>query len=116
MSKSIINVSIQNELEHTHYEVPAIFQDNRIKYKEPDDTIVTYDYEKNVLLRESKELRMRYQFTLSQKTSGEIEVKEFNHSMKLEIETKKIERKNQDIEISFSIDGKDFLYKIEVIK
>lgn len=115
MPKIKIKVSIRNELEDTSYEVPAIIQEENIKYKEPDETTVTYQYNNNTLLRENKELRMKYPFDLNRRTTGEIEVKELDQSMKIKIDTNKLERKKHNIEIDFSIEEKNFLYKIEEI-
>ena len=115
MPKMNIKVSIHNEMENSHYKVPAIFQEDTMKYKEQDDTIVTYNYRDNILLRENKELRMKYPFDPNRQTTGEIIIKELEKTMKIKIETIKLERKNQNIEIVFKIDENQFLYKIEEV-
>ena len=116
MPKTKILVTIKNEEEDTSYEVPAILQDCMIKYKEKNNTTVLYDYKKNKLVRENEDLRMDYLFDMHKQTEGIIKIKELGQVIKLIIETKKIERINHNIEIRFSIEKKDFLYKIEEIK
>ena len=116
MPKTKILVTIKNEEEDTSYEVPAILQDCIMKYKEPNNTTVLYDYEKNSLIRENEELRMDYLFDMHKQTEGSIEIKELGQTIKLIIKTKELESKNHNIEIKFSIENKDFLYKIEEIK
>ncbi len=116
MPKIKIIVTIKNEEEDTSYHVNAILQDNILKYQENNHTMVIYNYENNSLVRENKELRMDYLFDVKRKTEGTIQVKELGQSIKLKIKTNKLERKNNDIEVSFKIEDKEFLYKIEEIK
>lgn len=112
MPKCNIKVRIQNsEIDQTT-EVKAIFQDNRIKYKEEDNTFVTFDYENNCLIRENQNLRMRYHFN---EKEGIIEAKEYNRELKVQLNTKKIERNGKNIEIHFDVEESPFLYKIEEI-
>lgn len=116
MPKINIKVTINNLEENTSYEVPAIITEEIIKYKEPNYTMVTYNFKDNSLFRENDELRMEYYFNSEKKTKGSINIKELNKKIDLEIKTKKIERKNNNIEIEFIIDSNIFLYKIEEIK
>ena len=116
MPKMKILVTIVNEEENISYETTSILQDNVLKYKENNNTMVFYDYEKNSLVRENAELRMDYSFDVSRKTEGSIEIKELGRKMSIPIETKKLERKNNDIEIKYQVEGMEFLYKIEVIE
>lgn len=116
MPKIKINVTIKNKEDNQKYDVTSIFQEDILKYKEKNSTKVIFDYKKNILVRENNELRMEYYFDSGKKTKGLIEIKELNKKIEVEIETKKIERKNNDIEILFRIENDDFLYKIEEIK
>ena len=116
MPKLKILVTIKNEEENTSYEVDAIIQDNILKYKENNNTMVLYNYDRNILTRENEELRMDYVFDIKRKTKGTIQVKEINQKVDIDLKTNKLERKNNDIEVHFSIDDKDFLYRIEEIK
>ena len=116
MPKIKIIVTIKNEEEDTSYNVNAILQDNILKYQENNHTMVIYNYENNSLVRENEELRMDYLFDVERKTEGTIQVKELGQSIKLKIKTNKLERKNNNIEVNFNIEGKNFLYKIEELK
>ena len=116
MPKIDIKVTIKNDLEDSSYETSAIIHDGIIAYKEKDDTKVMYSLETNSLVRENDELRMDYLFDMSKKTNGTITIKEYNKDVYVSILTKKIERKNNDIEVHFSIEDKEFLYKVEEIK
>ena len=80
---------------------------------ENNNTTVLYDYKKNSLVRKNEELRMDYLFDVNRKTEGTIEIKEIGKSIVLPIKTTKLERKNNNIEVEFEIDQKNFLYKIE---
>ena len=53
---------------------------------------------------------------LSALPAGTITIKEYNKDVYVSILTKKIERKNNDIEVQYSIEKQEFLYKIEEIK
>ena len=114
MPKLNIKVTVKSSEEDTNYEVPAIIQDEIIKYKEPNGTTVIYDYDKKSLFRENDELRMTYYFNNAEE--GIINVKEFNKEINIDIKTNKLERKNNNIEVEFIIENNTFLYKIEEIK
>lgn len=116
MPKLKIKVTVINEEGKSNYETTAILCDNILKYKENKETTVLYNYEKNSLLRENSELRMDYVFDLKRKTEGILQIKELDHTVRVPIHTKKIERNNINIEINFEIEKKDFLYCIEEIK
>lgn len=116
MSKESIKVTIKNNQSNSTINVNAIIQDNIIKYKEEANTIVKFDYTTNELTRENNELRLNYLFLEDNKTEGIIYVKDLKKELVLEIKTKKIQRKNYDIEIEFAVEEEEFLYKIEVIK
>ena len=116
MPKTKIKVTIHNEEENSDFETNAILHENMLKYKENQETTVLWNYDKNSLVRENDELRMNYVFDKNRKTEGIIHIKELEKEIRVPIITKKIERKNNDIEIEFEIDKKDFLYKVEEIK
>ena len=116
MPKMNIKVSIKNEAENQNYSVPAIIKEEKIHYRENQDTKVQFDYRENTLFRENKDFKMTYRFDLKKDTTGIISMKELNKNIELVIKTKKIERNNLNIEIEFQVEGKDFLYKIEEVK
>ena len=116
MPKIKMLVTIKNDANDSIYETVAITHDDIISYKEKDGTLVIYNLDTNSLVRENDELRMDYLFDVSKETSGTIKVKEYNKDIYVPLITKKLERKNNDIEVQYNIDDKVFLYKVEEIK
>lgn len=116
MSKINIIVSIKNTESDNTVKTSAILQDEIIKYKEDSTTTVRFNYHNMNLYRENNELRMSYQFNKEKKTKGKIFIKELNKELEVDIKTKKIKRKDNDIEIKFSTEDNEFLYRIEEIK
>ena len=113
MPKKDFSITIENDSNINHLNVKAIITENEIKYKESDDTITHFNYEKNILIRENKELKMTYRFSKNNKTEGTIEVKELQKEIKVLIDTKSIKRNNYNIEIVFEIEDNHFIYRIE---
>ena len=95
MPKRVIQATIENEEEKVTTKTTAIYQDNIIKYKEKDNTMVIYNYNKKKLIRENKEL---------------------NKTINISIKTKKIEEEKINSYIEFEIDKDVFKYEIEAIK
>lgn len=116
MPKIKIKVRVKNEEEDSSYETTAILHESILKYMENTETTVLFNYDKKSLSRDNEELRMDYVFDKKRKTEGIIYMKELGKKIRIPIITKKIERKNNDIEIQFEIDKKEFLYIIEEIK
>lgn len=112
LSKIKIKVQIKNSTTNNKYEVDAILQDEIVKYKEEDNTKVIFNYKENKLIRENSELKMIYDFN---NNTGVITVKELERDLKVDINTKKIKKKENDIEIVFEIE-EEFKYRIEEIK
>ena len=116
MSKINIKIRIQNEEGNIDYNTQAILQEEVIKYKEPDGTMTIFDLNRNTLERDNKDFRMHYRFILNEKTNGSLEVKELGKIMDLQIKTNKLERKNNNIMITYEVEDNSFLYCIEEIK
>ncbi|MBR2678781.1 MAG: hypothetical protein IKE63_05130 [Bacilli bacterium] len=116
MSKIDIEVTIKNSETTDSYKVKAIVQDNSIKYKEPDDTTVIFDYVENKLIRENDLMKMIYYFNEKSSEDSIILIKDYNRHINLNIITDRIRRKDNDLEIEFEIDKEKFLYRIEEIK
>ena len=111
-----IKISISNNETTENYETKAIIQNNIIKYKEKDNTIVKYNLEENILNRENTKLRLNYIFKLKNKKIGKIFSKELNKEVSINIFTNKIQRKYNNIIIEYEIDNINFIYRIEEIK
>jgi hypothetical protein len=116
MPKINIRTSISSVDDKSEAMTKAIIQDQIIKYKEDKDTTVLYDYESKTLSRENNQLRMKYIFDKENITVGNILIKDLNKELNVEIKTKKLERKDNDIEVRFIIENNEFLYQIEEIK
>ena len=116
MPKIKLKVLIKSNDNNTEFETMAILQENLIKYKETDETTVVFDCNNLILTRENNELRMEYRFNEERPTTGKILVKDLNKELEIEIKTKKIERKGNDVKIQFIVENNEFLYHIEEIK
>lgn len=109
-------IRIKNDDTKEELKTIAIIQNNILKYKEKDNTTMIIDYQNNKLLRENNNIKLEIPFSLNNKTIGTINLKDMNKTLNIEIETTKIEKKNNDIEIEYKIEEKVFLYHMEEIK
>ena len=114
MSKIDIEVTIKNSEVTDSYKVKAIINDSVIKYKEPEDTTVIFDYKENILTRENDQMKMIYNF--NDKEDSIILVKDYNRHIDLVIKTNKIKKNDYNLEVDFAIDKEKFLYRIEELK
>ncbi len=118
MSKVKITSSIVNVENNYFYEVFGILnkKENKITYFETDElkTKVTYSYNTNTLIRENKNLYMKYTFNKNKETKGLLEIKDIKRTLEVTIKTKNIERKNNDLKIDFLVEEEEFSYKVEV--
>ena len=87
MAKKYVLVTIKSQTEDASYKIKSIIEDDIIKYKEKNNTLVRYDYNKNTLVRENDEMRMDYVFRRKEKTEGTIRVKELNQTITVPIQT-----------------------------
>ena len=115
MAKKDVIITIKSQEENSSYKIKSIIEEDVIKYKEKNNTLVRFDYNKNTLVRENDEMRMDYIFRRNEKTEGTIKVKELSKTITIPIETKKLKRKNYNIEIAFKVADNEFLYKIEEV-
>ena len=116
MPKMKIKVSLLNEEKKKEYETMAILHENILKYKEKDDTLVLWDYEENKLIRENTVFRMEYVFDKTKSTTGILEIKELNQKIILSIQTNQLERKKNDITITYKVEENVFIYHLEEVK
>ena len=116
MSKVKVRVFVKTNQEEIVHETTAIKIDELIKYKEKDSTTVIFDKEKNTLVRENNEIKMKYFFQEKKESTGIIEIKEMQKEIEVKIYTEKIRRKYNDIEIIFHIEENTFVYHIEVLE
>ena len=116
MPKKRIMATIENKEEKIVTKTTAIYQDNVIKYKEEDNTIVVYNYKKHKLTRDNKDIKIEYIFVEGKDTTGLLLIKELNKTINISIKTKKIEEEKINSYIEFEIDKDVFKYEIEAIK
>ena len=116
VSKIKVKIQIKNNHGDNKFDTIAILQDEVIKYTEEDNTKVKYNYKNNELIRENNELLMKYSFNSDKITKGEILVKELDRNLDIEIKTKSIDRKDNDLKVEFSIEDEKFIYRIEEVK
>ena len=115
MSKIKIKVNVNNEKDHFY---TAIFQNksNILTYKEENNTLVKFNYNQDVLIRENKEFFMQYKFLKKEKTIGEIFIKDLNKTINLDIKTTKLLKNDLNLNIEYEIYDDQMSYKIEVRK
>ena len=116
MPKKEISYEIRNKEEKVSSNTIGILQDNIVKYKEKDNTIVHYHYDENILERENDDIKLKYRFKVKEKTIGIIHIKDLKKDLKVEIITKSINKTNNSIEIHYQIEDNDYYYKLEVIE
>lgn len=116
MPKIDIKVTISSDNNNNSYKIKSIIQDDIIKYREQDNTLVKYDLNKNLLIRENDNLRMEYLFDKDNVTEGNIFIKELNNNVNVLINTNKLDRINNNIDIEYVIEDNLFNYRIEEIK
>lgn len=116
MSKIKVAITINNNETSKKYETTAILDGNILKYKEEDTTTVIYNYKNNELLRENNDLRLNIIFQKNKETKGNMYIKDIDKELNISVNTKKIIKRNNNIEIEYYIDNNHFLYRIEEIK
>ena len=115
MSKKKIQVSIKNALEEATFETEVIEEEKTLKYLDQAKTKTIFQKDKNILIRENKELKMEYFFEEGKKSEGIIHIKEYKKDMKVQIQTQKLRKNDKEIEIHFTVENNEFLYKIKII-
>ena len=116
MPKKEISYEIRNKEEKVSSKTIGILQDNILKYKEKDNTIVHYHYNENILERENDDIKLKYTFKVKEKTIGIIHIKDLKKDLEVDIITKSINKTNNLIEIHYQIEDNDYYYKLEVIE
>ena len=83
-----------------------------INYKEIDNTNTYYDLNNNILIRDNDDIHMIYDFN---NKKGSILIKEMDRELELLLENVDIERNNNNVRVSYSIENNDFIYELEVL-
>lgn len=116
MPKININVTITSLDTKTNFTTVAIISDGLMKYREPNNTLVIFNYAEKSLTRDNEELKMNYIFDREKDTNGILYIKELKKEMNVKIKTKNIKIENNDIDIKFNIEENEFQYRIEEIR
>ena len=116
MPKVELFVTIKNNDKKKEYKTIGIIQDEIIKYREDNDTIVVFDKNNNKLIRENKEYSMNLLFDINNNTTGIIKIHEFNKEVIININTNKIEKEKDRLLLEYKIDDEIFEYIVEVNK
>lgn len=116
MPKKNVIVKIKSVFENSEIKVPAIFQDNCVKYKENDNTTAIFNYTNNTLKRDGKSLTINSKFIVGKESEWEIIEKETGKTLLMNVKTKKFKINDKNINIEYIIDDISFLYSLEVIE
>ena len=108
MPKTKLKVRIDN----TEYIVNYSIDKEIISYKELDNTLVNYDLDKNILIRDNDEIHMIYDFN---NKTGSILIKEMDRELEILIEDIDVERDKNNIKVNYSIENNDYMYELEVL-
>jgi len=114
MSKIKIETTITNlntkEIVKKNYD--AIMTNNSIKYKDDGVIIVNIFDDKIILKRNSSNREMILEFVENKKTISKYNV--LNHTIDLNVFTKKINKKEKYLEIDYSIEDESINYKLVI--
>ena len=89
-------------------------EENSIIYKEKDKTTTKVSLNERRLRRENEELFMDYLFDEEKNTKGIVTVS-LQKTLELNLNTKKINQVNKNIEINYILENDEYKYKLEVI-
>ncbi len=117
MKKKVRITTISNNHE-IRYDTQAIIHENSISYIEKDNkkTKTYFNYDRKQLIRENKEISLKYDFDKEKPTTGQLMVYDINKSLTLKIITKQLCIQNYNVNIKFTIENEEIEYKIEVLK
>ena len=117
MPKLKTRIKIHSDEEKIEYEVNSIYNEeqNKIIYKEPDETTTSFNYKNKSLIRENDELKMEYNFTTEKNSRGRILIKDLKQYIDVDIKTTNIKEIERNIVIEYEIENQKFKYIIEVI-
>lgn len=112
MSKINIIYKIKNNDNIKSDKVRAIFLDGIITYNE-ENSIVKYNYNKNILHRETKDLILNYDFN---EEKANILIKELNKELNPILQVLSIDKNKNDINIKYKLEEEIIEYEIKELK
>ena len=111
-----ITLKTKEQTIENKYKAIFFFFSNIIIYQEEDKTKNQFDLRNLRLRRENENLWLEYLFNEQEKTKGIIKIKELNQNLQVNIQTKKINQQNKNIEIEYQLEEESYKYKLEVIE
>jgi hypothetical protein len=112
MSKINIIYKIKNNDNIKSDKVRAIFLDGIITYNE-ENSIVKYNYNKNILHRETNDLILNYDFN---EEKANIFIKELHSEMNPILQVINIDRKDNNIKIKYKLEEEIIEYELKELK
>ena len=116
MSKVSIIATIKNNDQEQITKTQSIKTKEEYKYQEKDNTKVVFNYLDYYLKRENDKIIFEVKFIEEQDVKARYYIKELGKELTLNIKTKSIIKKENKLEINYTIDKDKFLYRIEEIK
>lgn len=104
-------ISLKTNDDNIEYNKAIEFKNNKINYLEDDNTNVLFDIDKKLLIRDTKDIYLEYDF-LNKK--GLIYIKELKSESSVDIEVEKIIIEGSLIEIIYNVDNNNYHYMIEM--
>lgn len=104
-------ISLKTNDDNIEYNKAIEFKNNKINYLEDATTNVLFDIDKKLLIRDTKDIYLEYDF-LNKK--GLIYIKELKSESSVDIEVEKIIIEDSLIEIIYNVDNNNYHYMIEM--
>ena len=104
-------ISLKTNDDNIEYNKAIEFKNNKINYLEDDNTNVLFDIDKKLLIRDTKDIYLEYDF-LNKK--GLIYIKKLKSETSVGIEVEKIIIEDSLIEIIYNIDNNNYHYMMEM--
>ncbi len=109
------NVIIKNNNEENKYTVSVHndIEKKVLKYTESNGTVTTFDYKRNILIRDNNEMRLELIFILGKPTKSKMFIKELNKDLEIDVLTKELNIKDDVIKVVYEINDVSFEYILE---
>jgi len=120
MLKFKVLITIKSQNTDIKYETEATYNEknNYLYYFETDEdkTFAIYDFTKNILKRDNLKMYQELQFLKNNITINQINLKDLNRSLEIEIFTSNIISDKPNITVNYLLNAEKYLYKIEVLE
>lgn len=120
MLKFKVLITIKSQNTDIKYKTEATYNEknNYLYYFETDEdkTFAIYDFTKNILKRDNLKMYQELQFLKNNITINQINLKDLNRSLEIEIFTSNIISDKPNITVNYLLNAEKYLYKIEVLE